>query len=552
MLVLVAAGLLATAVHTAHEAGWCELLQEQAFDFTWLVAPGHGHAALLTGMLGLQPRPTVGETVVYLLYAIPMLIYVLWPRSGWRSGRLRAGRVRLGRRERVVSRRAPARGRRGRPRRSLPLGAVRLRLRGPARRAQDRRREDHRRRLRAGRADDRRRARRRSTSRTTAPTTSPSSRCSTATGSSARPRTSRRASSGKFSLTLDEGAYTTYCPGGDTSERGVLIVDGRRRHGGRRRRGRRRRRSATATTSSEQTARSRSTRPRPSWPRSRPATWRGEGGCTRRRASRTSGSSRSPRASATSTRRSTRAKATCRRRMDGVPSDREDALGRRARPRDRRRSRRKLLRRRKRAADAGRRRSSSSRRRSRTARSSCSARCRSRRSPARRSATPTSTSSTSRRTSRARRPRSTPSRRSLARQDPSSRARSTAEFAAVDDGARRLPRGRWLRLLHRAEATSDTRTLSQAIDALAEPLSQVAALIVAGHERRATPRLTRRAPARAAGLPRRAGIALGGIGIERADRERLARGADLSRSTASTRPASRRPPRTGSTSPRST
>ncbi len=32
--------------------------------------------------------------------------------------------------------------------------------------------------------------------------------------------------SGKFSLTLDEGEYTTYCPGGDTSERGVLIVEG--------------------------------------------------------------------------------------------------------------------------------------------------------------------------------------------------------------------------------------------------------------------------------------------------------------------------------------
>jgi iron uptake system component EfeO len=31
--------------------------------------------------------------------------------------------------------------------------------------------------------------------------------------------------SGKFSLTLDAGEYVTYCPGGDTSERGVLIVE---------------------------------------------------------------------------------------------------------------------------------------------------------------------------------------------------------------------------------------------------------------------------------------------------------------------------------------
>ena len=30
-------------------------------------------------MLGLQPQPTVAEVVGWLLYAIPMSIYVLWP-----------------------------------------------------------------------------------------------------------------------------------------------------------------------------------------------------------------------------------------------------------------------------------------------------------------------------------------------------------------------------------------------------------------------------------------------------------------------------------------
>jgi high-affinity iron transporter len=75
----VAAGLLASAVHTAHEAGWIDVLQAQAFDLRWLVAPGSVRAALLTGMLGLQPVPTVGETLAWLLYAIPMGLYVLWP-----------------------------------------------------------------------------------------------------------------------------------------------------------------------------------------------------------------------------------------------------------------------------------------------------------------------------------------------------------------------------------------------------------------------------------------------------------------------------------------
>ncbi len=79
ILVFVAAGLLATAVHTAHEAGWFNDLQGQAVNLTWLVQPGTISGSLLTGMLGLQPTPTVSETLIYLLYAIPMAAYVLWP-----------------------------------------------------------------------------------------------------------------------------------------------------------------------------------------------------------------------------------------------------------------------------------------------------------------------------------------------------------------------------------------------------------------------------------------------------------------------------------------
>ena len=96
VLVLVAAGLVASALHTAHEAGWLNGLQAQAFDLTWLVEPGTVRSALLTGMLGLQPKPAVVETIGYLLYAVPMLVYVLWPRS--RRPRLRrsTGAVRLG------------------------------------------------------------------------------------------------------------------------------------------------------------------------------------------------------------------------------------------------------------------------------------------------------------------------------------------------------------------------------------------------------------------------------------------------------------------------
>ena len=59
VLVFVAAGLLATSLHTAHEAGWFNALQGQALDLTWLVQPGTVSGSLLTGMLGLQPsRPS--------------------------------------------------------------------------------------------------------------------------------------------------------------------------------------------------------------------------------------------------------------------------------------------------------------------------------------------------------------------------------------------------------------------------------------------------------------------------------------------------------------
>jgi high-affinity iron transporter len=86
VLVLVAAGLFATSIHTAHEAGWFNDLQSQAIDLSWLVRPGEISGSLLTGMLGLQPKPTIGEAFAYLLYAVPMGLYVLWP-DRWRLRR---------------------------------------------------------------------------------------------------------------------------------------------------------------------------------------------------------------------------------------------------------------------------------------------------------------------------------------------------------------------------------------------------------------------------------------------------------------------------------
>jgi high-affinity iron transporter len=83
VLVLVAAGLLATSLHTAHEAGWLNEFQGRAVDLSWLVQPGTISGSLLTGMLGLQPEPVEAEAFGYLVYAIPMGLYVIWPDRWW-------------------------------------------------------------------------------------------------------------------------------------------------------------------------------------------------------------------------------------------------------------------------------------------------------------------------------------------------------------------------------------------------------------------------------------------------------------------------------------
>jgi high-affinity iron transporter len=92
VLAFVAAGLLATAVHTAHEAGWIEVLQARAVDLTWLVHQGTVSGSLLTGMLGLQPVPTVAEAAAYLLFAVPLALFVAWPQGGPRRPGRRARR----------------------------------------------------------------------------------------------------------------------------------------------------------------------------------------------------------------------------------------------------------------------------------------------------------------------------------------------------------------------------------------------------------------------------------------------------------------------------
>jgi high-affinity iron transporter len=78
VLILVAAGLVATALMTAVEGGWLNQ-GSQAFDLSWLVRPGTPTSSVVTGVLGIQPYPTWLMVTGWLVYAVPMTAVVLWP-----------------------------------------------------------------------------------------------------------------------------------------------------------------------------------------------------------------------------------------------------------------------------------------------------------------------------------------------------------------------------------------------------------------------------------------------------------------------------------------
>jgi high-affinity iron transporter len=81
VLVVVAAGLVSFAAHTAHEAGWLNSGQGRAADLSAVVKPGTVQSALVTGVLGIQPRPVWAEVIAWVAFLVPATLYVLWPRG---------------------------------------------------------------------------------------------------------------------------------------------------------------------------------------------------------------------------------------------------------------------------------------------------------------------------------------------------------------------------------------------------------------------------------------------------------------------------------------
>jgi len=91
VLVLVAAGLVMTAFHTAHEAGWINFGQRRVADLSWFVLPGTPVSSLVTGVLGIQPYPVLVEVVAWCCYLVPLLVYLLWPQRRLSRRAARAG-----------------------------------------------------------------------------------------------------------------------------------------------------------------------------------------------------------------------------------------------------------------------------------------------------------------------------------------------------------------------------------------------------------------------------------------------------------------------------
>ena len=79
LIVFVAAGLLASGLRAFHEAGLWNGLQQTAFDLSSILPSDSVLGTLLTGFLGYQDMPSVGEVVAYLAFLVPTLLLLFAP-----------------------------------------------------------------------------------------------------------------------------------------------------------------------------------------------------------------------------------------------------------------------------------------------------------------------------------------------------------------------------------------------------------------------------------------------------------------------------------------
>lgn len=78
-ILIVAAGILASALRHFHEAGVWNSLQTVVVDLSGILPVGSPFGTLLSGIFGYQDMPTVGEVIVYVAFLAISLFFFLRP-----------------------------------------------------------------------------------------------------------------------------------------------------------------------------------------------------------------------------------------------------------------------------------------------------------------------------------------------------------------------------------------------------------------------------------------------------------------------------------------
>lgn len=82
LILLIAAGMAASALAKFHEAGIWNSFQTIVYDVSnTMFSQNHVLGSILSGLFGFSDSPTVGEVSIYFIYLIPALVYFFYPTS---------------------------------------------------------------------------------------------------------------------------------------------------------------------------------------------------------------------------------------------------------------------------------------------------------------------------------------------------------------------------------------------------------------------------------------------------------------------------------------